>query len=272
LNHPQLSVRQQCDLLELNRSSFYYEPAEADPEDLELMERIDRLHTESPFYGSRKLAVELSTPKVPVNRKRVQRLMRLMGLEALYCRPKTTVPNRCHKVYPYLLRDVKIERPNQVWSADITYIPMSSGFMYLAATIDWFSRYVVSWKLSNTLDGLFCQEMLEEALSQGNQDVFNTDQGVQFTANAWTTRLENEGVSVSMDGKGRCLDNIFVERLWRSVKYEYAYPCRPESVLRLEQGLRDYFRFYNQKRIHQSLDYQTPAEVHQTQNRRPLEG
>jgi putative transposase len=272
LNHPQLSVRQQCDLLELNRSSFYYEPTEADPEDLQLMERIDRLHTESPFYGSRKLAVELSTPKVPVNRKRVQRLMRLMGLEALYCRPKTTVPNRCHKVYPYLLRDVKLERPNQVWSADITYIPMSSGFMYLAATIDWFSRFVVSWKLSNTLDGLFCQEMLEEALSQGKPDVFNTDQGVQFTANAWTTRLENEGVSVSMDGKGRCMDNIFVERLWRSVKYEYAYPCRPESVLRLEQGLRDYFRFYNQKRIHQSLDYQTPAEVHQTQNRRPLEG
>jgi putative transposase len=226
------------------------------------MERIDRLHTESPFYGSRKLAVELSTSDAPVNRKRVQRLMRLMGLEALYCRPKCTVTSRGHKVYPYLLRNVSIERPVHVWSADITYLPMASGFMYLAATIDWFSRYVVSWKLSNTLDGSFCQEMLEEALQQGRPAVFNTDQGVQFTARAWTSRLEQSGVAVSMDGKGRCLDNIFVERLWRSVKYEYAYPCRPETVLELERGLGGYFAFYNQRRIHQSLGYRTPAEVH----------
>lgn len=257
-----MSVRQQCDLLNLNRSSYYYEPAEADPEDLKLMERMDRLHTESPFYGSRKLAVELSTAEAPVNRKRVQRLMRLMGLEALYCRPKTTVTGSCHKVYPYLLRNRAITRPNQVWSADITYVPLPNGFLYLAATIDWFSRFVVAWRLSNTLDGSFCQEMLEESLSRGRPEVFNTDQGVQFTAHAWTRRLEDVGVSVSMDGKGRCLDNIFVERLWRSVKYEYAYPCRPESVRLLEAGLRDYFRFYNEKRIHQSLDYQTPSEVH----------
>lgn len=235
------------------------------------MERIDRLHTESPFYGSRKLAVALSTPEAPVNRKRVQRLMRLMGLEALYCRPTTTVTGRCHKVYPYLLRNVAITRPNQVWSADITYVPMPSAFMYLAATIDWFSRFVVSWKLSNTLAGLFCQEMLEESLLRGRPEVFNTDQGVQFTASAWTSRLEAAGVSVSMDGKGRCLDNIFVERLWRSVKYEYAYPCCPGSVIELERGLRDYFGFYNQRRIHQSLDYRTPADVHQQENRRPQE-
>jgi putative transposase len=265
-------VRRQCELLELTRSSFYYEPAEADPEDTRLMEQIDRLHTESPFYGSRKLAVELSTPEAPVNRKRVQRLMRLMGLEALYCRPKCTVASRGHKVYPYLLRNVAIACPIHVWSADITYVPMSSGFMYLAATIDWYSRYVVAWRLSNTLDGSFCQEMLEEALEQGQPEVFNTDQGVPFTAHAWTSRLEESGVAVSMDGKGRYLDNIFVERLWRSVKYEYAYPCRPESVRELERGLREYFAFYNERRIHQSLDYRTPAEVHQQESRRVQHG
>jgi putative transposase len=266
-----LSVRQQCALLELNRSSFYYEPARADPEDARLMNRIDRMHTESPFFGSRKLAIVLSTPEAPVNRKRVQRLMRLMGLETLYCRPKTTVTGRDHKVYPYLLRNVPITRPNQVWSADITYLPMPSGFMYLAATIDWFSRFVVSWKLSNTLDGAFCQEMLEESLQRGTPEVFNTDQGVQFTAHAWTSRLEGAGVAVSMDGKGRCLDNIFVERLWRSVKYEYAYPCCPGTVWELEGGLREYFGFYNDRRIHQSLDYRTPTEVHRSESRRALE-
>jgi putative transposase len=264
-------VRRQCELLGLARSSLYYEPAEADPADLKLMARLDRLHTEHPFYGSRKLAVTLSTPKAPVNRKRVQRLMRVMGLEALYCRPRTTISDREHKIYPYLLRDVAITRPNQVWSADITYVPMPSGFMYLAATIDWFSRLVVSWKLSNTLDGWFCQEMLEEALGRGTPEVFNTDQGVQFTARAWTSRVEEAGVSVSMDGRGRCLDNVFVERLWRSVKYEYVYPSGPESVRELERGLGEYFGFYNGERIHQALEYQTPAQVHRSENRRPLE-
>ncbi len=249
-------------MLDLSRSSFYYEPAEADPEDAKLMERIDRLHTQHPYFGSRKVAIRLSTPEVPVNRKRVQRLMRVMGLETLYCRPKCSVAGRRHKVYPYLLRDRTIDRPCQVWSADITYLPLASGFMYLAATIDWFSRFVVSWKLSNTLDGSFCQEMLEEALGRGTPEVFNTDQGVQFTAGAWTGRLEEAGVLVSMDGKGRYLDNIFVERLWRSVKYEYAYPCRPGTVGELEVGLREYFRSYNVERIHQSLDYRTPADVH----------
>lgn len=264
-------MRRQCELLGLARSSLYYEPAEADPEDVKLMTRLDRLHTERPFYGSRKLALVVSTPKAPVNRKRVQRLMRVMGLEALYCRPRTTISDREHKVYPYLLRDVPITRPNQVWSADITYVPMPSGFMYLAATIDWFSRFVVSWKLSNTLDGWFCQEMLEEALGRGTPEVFNTDQGVQFTARAWTARVERAGVSVSMDGCGRCLDNVFVERLWRSVKYEYVYPSGPESVWELERGSGEYFGFYNGARIHQALECQTTARVHRQESRRPVE-
>ena len=257
-----MSIRQQCELLDLPRSSFYYQAVEVDPADLTVMARMDRLHTDHPYYGSRKLAEVLSTPEVPVNRKRVQRLMRVMGLEALYCKPKTTVTGWCHRVYPYLLQGVPITRVGQVWSADITYIPMPRGFLYLAATIDWFSRYVVSWRLSNTLDGWFCDEMLEEALSRGTPSVFNTDQGVQFTAQAWTDRLEEAGVSVSMVGRGRCLDNVFVERLWRSVKYEYVYPCRPETVAEVERGLRAYFRFYNDERIHQSLEYRTPAQVH----------
>ena len=197
-----------------------------------------------------------------VSRKRVRRLMRLMGLEAIYRRPNTSRPSSEHKVYPYLLRNVAIERVDQVWSTDITYIPMPSGFMYLAATIDWFSRYVISWRLSNTLDGSFCQEMLEEALSRGKPEVFNTDQGVQFTASAWTGRLEQAGVKVSMDGRGRCLDNVFVERLWRSVKYEDVYLRCYASVCELISGLTAYFRFYNEERRHQSLDYQTPARVY----------
>jgi putative transposase len=227
------------------------------------MARLDRLHLEYPFFGSRKLAVMLSTPVEEVNRKRVQRLMRLMGLECLFCRPKTTMSVAGHRKYPYLLRGMKINRPVQVWSADITYVPMPMGFMYLAATIDWYSRQVVSWRLSNTLDGSFCQAMLEDALSQGTPVIFNTDQGSQFTATAWTNRVEAEGVQVSMDGKGRCHDNIFVERLWRSVKYEELYPKGYGSVPELEAGLKAYFRFYNEVRPHQSLEYRTPSEVHE---------
>jgi putative transposase len=256
-----LSVRRQCELLELPRSSFYYAPAGVSDSDLSLMARIDRVHTDHPYYGSRKLADVLSAPEAPVNRKRVQRLMRVMGLEALYCKPRTTVTDRCQRIYPYLLRDVPITHVGQVWSADITYVPMPSGFVYLAATVDWFSRYVVSWRLSNTPDGWFCGAMLEEALSRGTPAVFNTDQGVQFTAKAWTSRLESAGVAVSMVGRGRCLDNVFIERIWRTVKYEYVYPCQPATVPELERGLGAYFRFYNHERIHQSLDYRTPAAV-----------
>ena len=258
-----MSVRRQCELLGLARSSLYWEPASASADDLALMERLDRWHLDYPFLGSRKLATLVSSPGEAVNRKRAQRLMRLMGLECLFPRPKCTVTSRCHKKYPYLLKGVAIDRPGFVWSADITYVPMPSGFLYLVATIDWFSRLVVSWRLSNTLDGSFCQAMLEESLEQGTPEIFNTDQGVQFTATVWTSRLESAGVRVSMDGVGRCHDNIFVERLWRSVKYEELYPKRYATVRELESGLAAYFDFYNRVRPHQSLGYRTPAEVHE---------
>ena len=256
-----MSIRRQCELVGLNRSTLYYRPAPETPENLALMRRIDEQYTRCPFYGSRRITRWLARQGHEVNRKRVQRLLRVMGLEAIHPKPNLSA-GRGHKVYPYLLREVAVERVNQVWSADITYVPLPSGFMYLAATIDWFSRYVVAWRLSNTLDGGFCQDMLEEALGRGKPEVFNTDQGVQFTAGAWTGRLESAGVAVSMDGRGRCLDNVFVERLWRSVKYEDVYLKGYERVPELEGGLRTYFAFYNGDRLHQSLDYRTPAEVY----------
>jgi putative transposase len=257
-----LSVRRQCELLGLNRSSLYYEPTGETPEDLRMMRLIDEQYTACPFYGSRRMTAWLKQRGEEVNRKRVQRLMRIMGLEAIYPKPRLSTAGRGHKVYPYLLRGVKIERPDQVWSADITYVPMVSGFMYLAAVIDWFSRYVVAWRLSNTLDGAFCLEMLADALRGGRPEVFNTDQGVQFTAEAFTGRLEAAGVAVSMDGRGRALDNVFVERLWRTVKYEDIYLRSYEAVPELQRGLGRYFPFYNDERLHQSLGYQTPATVY----------
>ncbi len=263
-NHQDLSVRRQCELLGLSRSSLYYEPIPETAENLELMRLIDQEYTAHPFLGSRRLTEWLNNHGQRVNRKRVQRLMRLMGLEAIYPKPKLSFPGRGHRVYPYLLRDVRIERPDQVWSADITYVPLRSGFMYLAATIDWYSRYVIAWRLSNTLDGSFCVEMLDQALSLGRPEVFNTDQGVQFTAAAWTGKLEAAGVQVSMDGKGRCLDNVFVERLWRSVKYEDIYIWRYEDVPQLLQGLGRYFPYYNEERLHQALEYCTPAAVYRS--------
>ena len=266
-DHPELSVRRQCALLGLSRSSLYYEPAAQTAANLRLMRLLDREYTAHPFLGSRRLPKWLIEHGEAVNRKRVQRLLRLMGLEAIYPKPKLSAAGRGHRIYPYLLRNVSIERPDQVWSTDITYVPLASGFMYLAAIIDWFSRYVVAWRLSNTLrpSGCpsFCLEMLDEALSRGRPEVFNTDQGVQFTAAAWTGRLESAGVAVSMDGKGRCLDNVFVERLWRTVKYEDIYLWRYEAVPQLQQGLGRYFPFYNEERLHQALDYRTPATVYQ---------
>jgi putative transposase len=262
VRHAALSVRRQCELLGLNRSSLYYEPAVETAENLRLMQRIDEQYTARPFYGSRKMTKWLVQQGEVVNRKRVQRLMRLMGLEALYPKPRLSGAGRGHRIYPYLLRDVRIERPDQVWSTDITYVPLVCGFMYLAAVIDWFSRYVIAWRLSNTLDGSFCLDMLEEALSQGRPEVFNTDQGVQFTAEAWVQRLESAGVAVSMDGRGRCLDNVFVERLWRTVKYEDIYLHGYEGVPALTQGLGQYFPFYNEERLHQALDYRTPGIVY----------
>jgi putative transposase len=260
--HATLSVRRQCELLGLNRSTLYYQPAQETEENQRLMRRIDAEYTRHPFYGSRKMTVWLNGHGEVVNRKRVQRLMRMMGLEAIYPKPRLSVPGRGHRIYPYLLRDVAIVRPDQVWSTDITYVPLRSGFMYLAAILDWYSRYVIAWRLSNTLDGSFCLEMLEEALGQGTPEIFNTDQGVQFTAEAFTGRLLGAGVAVSMDGKGRCLDNVFVERLWRTVKYEDIYPGCYETVPQLEQGLARYFPFYNEERPHQSLEYQTPARTY----------
>jgi putative transposase len=227
------------------------------------MQLMDREYTAHPFLGSRRMTEWLKTQGEEVNRKRVQRLMRLMGLEAIYPKPKLSASGRGHRIYPYLLRNVRIERVDQVWSTDITYVPLAHGFMYLAAIIDWFSRYVLAWRLSNTLDGSFCLDMLAEALSRGRPEVFNTDQGVQFTASAWTSRLESAGVSVSMDGKGRCLDNVFVERLWRTVKYEEVYLHRYELVPQLAKGLGAYFGYYNECRLHQSLAYRTPAAVYQ---------
>jgi putative transposase len=226
------------------------------------MNLIDKRYTAQPVYGSRRMTAWLQRQGHEVNRKRVQRLMRLMGLEAIYPKPKLSAAAAGHKVFPYLLRDVTIDRVDQVWSTDITYIGLPSGFMYLAAVIDWYSRYVLCWRLSNTLDGSFCLDMLDEALTRGKPEVFNTDQGVQFTAQAWTNRLESAGVAVSMDGKGRCLDNVFVERLWRTVKHEDVYVRCYEAVPELTQGMRRYFPFYNEERPHQSLDYRTPAEVY----------
>jgi putative transposase len=257
-----LSVRRQCALLGLSRASLYYEPAGEGADDLAIMKRIDVEYTARPFYGSRRMTAVLRADGYAVNRKRVRRLMGVMGLEAIYPKPRTTVAGRGHKVYPYLLRGVSIDRVDQVWGADITYVPLVGGFMYLAAVIDWYSRYVVGWRLSNTLDGSFCNELLDAALATGRPEVFNTDQGVQFTAGGWVNRLAAAGVAVSMDGRGRCLDNVFVERLWRTVKYEDVYLRGYETVTELERGLAAYFRFYNEGRFHQALDYRTPAVVY----------
>lgn len=221
------------------------------------MRRIDEQYLETPFYGSRKLAETLG-----VNRKRVQRLMRLMGIEAIYPKRRTTLPAAGHKIYPYLLRGMAITRPDQVWASDITYIPLQQGFMYLTAVMDWFSRFVLAWRLSNTLSGAFCLEALDDSLRLSVPEIFNSDQGSQFTATAFTSRLQTAGVSISMDGRGRAIDNVFVERLWRSVKYENVYLHDYTDGWQAEAGLAAYFRFYNDARIHQSLGYRTPGAVY----------
>jgi putative transposase len=257
-----LSVRRQCELLGLNRSGLYYEPAQESLENLRLMRLLDEQYLRTPFYGSRRMTAWLTRQGEEVNRKRVRKLMGIMGLEAIYPGPRTTARVPDHKVYPYLLRDLTIERCDQVWSTDVTYLPLDQGFMYLAAVIDWHSRFVLSWRLSNTLDGRFCLEALDTALEGGRPEIFNTDQGVQFTARAFTGRLEEAGIRVSMDGRGRALDNVFVERLWRSLKYEDVYLKSYGNVKELEDGLEGWFAFYNHERLHQSLAYRTPAEVY----------
>lgn len=264
--HPDLSLRRQCSLLSLNRSGIYYRPVEVDPEDLFLMHLIDEEYTKLPFYGSRRMKAQLCGLGYPVGRERVQRLMRLMGLEAIFPGPNTSRRAQEHKIYPYLLRGVEITRPNQVWSTDITYIRLAGGFLYLVAVIDWFSRYVLSWQLSNSLDTSFCVEALGEAFQFGKPDIFNSDQGTQFTSEDFTGRLLGEAVAISMDSKGRALDNIFVERLWRSVKYEEVYLNDYRTVAEARNGLGRYFEFYNGERYHQSLSYRRPCEVYFGQN------
>jgi len=256
----QTSMRRQCELLGVSRSSVYYVPVKPDAEELELMRRIDEIHLECPFYGSRSIARALGSKGHRVNRKRIQRLMRLMGLESVAPKPNTSKPNEEHPVYPYLLRGVSIDRPNQVWAADITYIPLARGFAYLVAIMDWHSRRVLSWRLSNTLDATFCVEALREAVSRfGRPEIFNSDQGSQFTSKDFTDVLLGAGVKISMDGKGRCLDNVFVERLWRSLKYEDVYIRAYADLVEARAGIGRYFSSYNSLRRHQALGHQTPA-------------
>ena len=259
--HPSLPVVRQCALLGVSRSSIYYRPKMATEADLSLMKDMDRQYLETPFYGSRRMKAWLERQGIPISRKRVQRLMRIMGLRAIYRRPRTSQPAPEHRVYPYLLRNAKITRPNQVWAADITYLPMARGFLYLVAIMDWHSRYVVASRLSNTLDTGFCAEALTEALARGRPEVFNTDQGSQFCSREFTQVLEDCGAKISMDGKGRYQDNIFVERLWRTVKYEEVYLKAYVNATEARRELGAYFRFYNNLRPHQALSYRTPVEV-----------
>ena len=257
-----LSIRRQCELLDLNRATYYYTPATESALNLTLMRLLDEQYLRTPFYGYRRMTVVLQQAGYLVNAKRVQRLMQKMDLQTIYPRPHTSGAAPEHTVYPYLLRGLAITRPNQVWSADITYVPMHQGFMYLVAVIDWYSRYVLAWEISNTLDPHFCLAALETALPQGPPEIFNTDQGAQFTAQAFVARLLAAGVRVSMDGRGRALDNVFVERLWRTVKYEDIYLHDYDTGLTLAAGLQRYFAFYNHERPHFSLDYLTPVKVH----------
>ena len=260
--HRELSIRRQCALLGLNRASYYYVAAPEDPLNLELMRKIDEQYLKTPFYGWPRMTAALREQGYAVNGKRVRRLMHQMGLQAVMLRKRPSTSTPGHQIYPYLLRERVIDAPNQVWCADITYVPMPIGFLYLVAIMDWFSRYVIAWEVSNSLEGSFCCSALARALRQGRPSIFNTDQGSQFTAQAFTTRLEAAGVQISMDGRGRVFDNIFIERLWRSVKYENVYINDYDSVPALEQGLSDYFDLYNHVRPHQSLDYRKPADYY----------
>ena len=260
---PGLTVTRQCQLLAIPRSSAYTRLQDVSTVDLDVMRQLDALYLKWPFYGSRRLCVELQHQGYRVNRKRVQRLMRKMGLRAIYPKPRTSHPGKGHKIYPYLLRGLRIERSNQVWASDICYIPMAKGFMYLTAIIDWYSRRVLAWRVSNTLETDTCVEALEEALLRyGAPEIFNTDQGAQYTSEAFTATLKDRGVQISMDGKGRWVDNVLIERLWRSVKYEDVYLRAYETPAALRAGLTGYFEFYNTERRHQSLNRQTPDAVY----------
>jgi len=261
-DHTRLPVVEQCELLGVSRSGLYYRPVGPDPYALELMRLLDEQYTRTPFYGVRRMTAWLCEQGHGVNPKRVRRLLREMGLWAIYPQPRLSMAGAGHRIYPYLLRGVEVTRPNQVWATDITYVRMRRGFVYLVAILDWYSRYVLAWKVSLTLELEFCLEALEEALQEECPEVFNSDQGVQFTSQAFTGRLKEAGIRISMDGRGRCMDNVFVERLWRSVKYEEVYLKDYETVPEAVQGLGAYFTFYNRERLHQSLGYRTPERVY----------
>lgn len=260
--HGSVSVFRQCELLGLARSTLYYQPRGIGEKDLELMRRIDEQFTKTPFYGSRRIREWLRSVGYEVSRKKVIRLMRMMGLQAIYPKPKLSRPGKNHRIYPYLLKGVKVNYPDQVWSADITYIRLRKGFIYLVAILDWYSRYVLAWEISITLDAEFCVSALQRALMVSKPEIFNTDQGAQFTSDQFLEVLERNDIQISMDGRGRALDNVFVERLWRTVKYEEVYLKEYETVIEAVEGIRAYFEFYNVRRFHQSLGYKTPAEVY----------
>jgi len=258
----QLSIKEQCSLIDLSISSYYYHPLGITEEELEIMASIDRIYTGYPFYGVRKITDELRKQGSWYNHKRIWRLMRLMGLQAIVPKKNLSKPKRDNLVYPYLLRGVKITKINQVWSTDITYLPIYKDYVFLVAVIDWFSRFVLSWELSNSLDVYFCIEALDRALRQGKPEIFNTDQGSQFTSKSFTEKIIGNEIKLSMDSRGRALDNIFIERLWRSLKYEDIYLKDYKSIPELREGLNNYFNFYNFKRSHQALEYKTPAEIY----------
>lgn len=262
-SNEKISVRRQCELLSINRSGLFYKKAPADVQDDQLMDLIDKKYMQAPYFGSRRMTEYLKKEGYQVNRKRIQRLMRQMGIEAVYTRPKTSKPSKENKIYPYLLRGKTINKADQVWCADITYIPMRKGFLYLVAIMDWHSRYVLSWSLSNSMDASFCTTALEDALQQDSPEIFNTDQGSQFTSSDFTDLLKENSVQISMDGKGRYLDNIFIERLWRSLKYEEVYLKAYEDIKEARSSIAEWMRFYNFDRPHQSLNYKTPWEVYE---------
>lgn len=261
--HPQLSIVQQCRLLSLHRSGLYYQPCEESEENLTILRLLDEQYFKTPFYGVRKLTAWLQQKGYMINRKRVRRLMELLGWQTLYRKPNTSKADKQHRIYPYLLKGLAIEKKNQVWAIDITYVPMRKGFMYLCAVIDVHTRYVVNWSISNSMTAEWCTDVMREAIAvHGKPGILNSDQGSQFTSEAFTGLLKEQEIEISMDGKGRAIDNIFIERLWRSVKYEHIYLYSPEDGVSLYEGLNQYFNFYNRERLHQSLDYKTPAVLY----------
>lgn len=261
--HLQMSIVEQCNLLSIHRSGVYYKPCSESEENLCIMRLLDEQYFKTPFYGVRRLTAWLQTLGYKINRKRVRRLMGIMGWETIFRPPKTSDPNKQHKVFPYLLKGLDIARVNQVWATDITYVPMRKGFMYLCAIIDIHTRYVINWSISNTMTADWCKEVLQEAIEHhGKPEIFNSDQGSQFTSDVFIGCLQDNEIQISMDGKGRAIDNIYIERLWRTVKYEHIYLHTPADGVALYEGLNDYFTFYNRERLHQSLGYQAPENLY----------